>query len=254
MSVKVEHAGSVVWVLLSRAEKANALDRETVDSLLLALAAAERDEGARVLILMGEGKNFCAGADLAELIDGGSAGVRALLDPLRQFMLRLERSRLITIAAVHGAARAGGLEIALACDVIVAAQSGSFGDAHLANGLIPGGGSTARLPRAVGWQRAKWLILSGQAIDAATAREWGLVLEVVEDADLKSTAQRIGEGLSRAHPQAFRRAKGLLAMVDEQPLSASLEAEITALEAHYHSSAFQSGIQYFLNKRRSSLA
>jgi enoyl-CoA hydratase/carnithine racemase len=247
-AVITEQSGPIVWLTLSRPEKANALDRKAVEQLLEALNEAEGNEAARVLILTGAGPNFCAGADLLELLNGGPAGVLSLLNMLRELLMRLERSRLITIAAVQGAARAGGLEMALACDVIVAARSSTFGDAHLAIGLLPGGGSTVRLPRAIGWQRAKWLILSGASIDADTASNWGLVFQVVGDADLKRLARTIGESLMRGASEVIERAKGLLAMVSEQPLSASLDAEIATLQAHYHSTAFQEGIKDFLRR------
>jgi enoyl-CoA hydratase/carnithine racemase len=248
-----QRLGPIVWVTLSRPEKANALDRVTVRQLLRILERAEQDEHARALILTGAGRNFCAGADLAELIAGGSNKLRSLMEQLRTFLIGLERSRLITIAAVHGAARAGGLELALACDIVLATRSSTFGDAHLANGLLPAGGSTARLPRVVGWQRAKWLILSGESIEAYTARDWGLVLDVIEDSDLRRAAQRVAEKLMRADALSLQRVKGLLAMVSEQPLSTSLEAEIATLQQHYHSDAFQLGIKRFLSRRKGAM-
>jgi enoyl-CoA hydratase/carnithine racemase len=136
--------------------------------------------------------------------------------------------------------------------VILAARSCSFGDAHALIGLIPGAGSTARLPRAIGWQRAKWMILSGAPIGADTALDWGLVIDVVDDADLANRAQRFADSFLQIHAEVIYRAKGLLAMVSEQPLSASLEAEITALQAHYHSAVFQGGIARFLQRKNKS--
>ena len=208
-----EQTGSTIWVTLSRPEKANALDIATLDLLLATLEMVEHAPDARTLVFSGAGRHFCAGADLAAL-------------------------------------RAGGLELALACDVVLAAKSATFGDAHLANGLLPGGGSTARLPRTIGWQRAKWLILSAATIDAFTARDWGMVFDVVEDGELEAAALRLAQCLTHGDGVATQRAKRLLAMTGEQSMSASLEAEITTLEAHYHSSAFQSGIDRFFGERR----
>ena len=248
---RVEFTGSVAWLILSRAEKANALDSRMVARLASLLDEAEASTEARALVICGEGRNFCAGADLDEFLSAGAARVRQFLERLQNLMTRLERSHLVTIAAVHGAARAGGLELALACDVIVAARSATFGDAHLARDLLPGGGSSVRLPRCIGWNRAKWLMLSAAAISADMARDWGLALEVLDDADLRSGTERCAKALTRGSPATVQRVKRQLAMVAEQPQSASLESEIASLEAHYHSEALQSGVRDFLKRKES---
>lgn len=246
----VEHAGPIAWLTLSRVDKANALDSRMLDRLLALLDEIEAHAQARVLVIRGDGRNFCAGADLEEFIAGGADRLRPFLERLRALTNRLEHSHLVTIAAVHGAARAGGLELALACDVIIAARSATFGDAHLAHNLVPGGGSSVRLPRCVGWNRARWLILSAEPIDAYTARDWGLALEVLDDADLKTGAERRAKVLVRASPATVRRAKRQLVMVGEQSHSAALETEIAALEAHYHSESLQLGVRDFLHRKQ----
>lgn len=247
--VRVEMADGVVWMTLSRPEKANALNLETIEALLAALDNAERDPGLHAVVIRGAGRNFCAGADLMELQQGGALGVRQMLEPLRRFLNQLEVSRLVTVAAVQGAARAGGLELVLACDAVVATTSATFGDAHLGNGLLPAGGATARLPRAVGWQRAKWLILSSKPIDAATAKDWGLVLEIVDEgADLIACAVRAAAALTTGAPESVAQVKRLLANAWDKSLDVSLEAEITALEAHADSQSFRTGITRFLDR------
>jgi enoyl-CoA hydratase/carnithine racemase len=242
--------GKIVWITFSRPQRANALNSETLSLLIEAIDLAEKEGVAEAAIISGEGDNFCAGADLTELLSGGSGGVRNLLSLFREAAFRLERSHMVVLAAVHGAARAGGLEIALACDVVVAGTSASFGDAHLSKGLLPGGGSTVRLPRAVGWQRGKWMILSAEAIDARQALEWGLVHKIVDDAGLLATAAELASAFFRNDPQTKKRAKRLLATVGEQPMSAALEEEIVTLEAHWHSQEFQKGVGSFLSRRR----
>lgn len=244
-----ERQGRIVWITFSRPQKANALNSETLSLLIEAIDLAEKEGVAEAAVISGQGANFCAGADLTELLSGGSEGVRNLLSLFREAAFRLERSHLVVLAAVHGAARAGGLEIALACDIIIAGTSASFGDAHLSKGLLPGGGSTVRLPRAIGWQRGKWMILSAEAIDARRAMEWGLVHNVVDDADLLSAAAQLASTFFRTEPQTMKRAKRLLATVDEQPMSAALEEEIVTLEAHWHSQEFQNGVGGFLSRR-----
>jgi enoyl-CoA hydratase/carnithine racemase len=244
----ISQSESVVWLTLNRPAKANAIDMSMVKELHRLLDDAEARDSARVLIMTGAGRNFCGGADLAELAAGGADHLRIFLESFQAITHRLERSHLLTVAAVHGAARAGGLELVLACDVVVAARSATFGDGHLANGLLPGGGSSARLPRCIGWNRAKWMILSAAAIGAERACDWGLVLEVFEDARLHEGALRVAHSFAPIDTSTLRRAKVLLATAGNQSLDASMRAEITALEAHCHTEAMRSGIEAFLRK------
>lgn len=244
----ISQSESVVWLTLNRPAKANAVDMSMVKELHRLLDDAESRDSARVLIMTGAGRNFCGGADLAELATGGADHLRVFLETFQAITNRLERSHLLTIAAVHGAARAGGLELALACDVVVAARSATFGDGHLANGLLPGGGSSARLPRCIGWNRAKWMILSAAAIGAEQARDWGLVLEVFEDAKLHEDALRVAGSFARIDPGTLRRAKVLLATAGNQSMDANMRAEITTLEAHSHTAAMRSGIEGFRHR------
>lgn len=248
--ISVARHGSTVWATLTRPHKANALDMRMLMELQQLLSQSEDDTTVRALIFTGAGRHFCSGADLDELLSGGSPGIRIFMDIFRTLLNGLERSHLITIASVNGAARAGGLELALACDVIIASQSATLGDAHVHNGLLPAGGSTVRLPRSVGWQRARWLLLSGASIDAATAREWGLVLQVVSDGDLIERTEETSRALISSNFNVLGKAKALLANVSEQPMRDSLEAEIATLEAHYHSYEFQAGIRGFLRRRK----
>jgi enoyl-CoA hydratase/carnithine racemase len=244
----ISQSDSVVWLTLTRPAKANAVDMAMVKELHRLLDDAEARDSARTLILSGEGRNFCGGADLAELAAGGADHLRIFLESFQAITHRLERSHLLTVAAVHGAARAGGLELALACDMVVAARSATFGDGHLANGLLPGGGSSARLPRCIGWNRAKWMILSAAAIGAELARDWGLVMEVFEEGSLREGALRLARSLAGTDPGTIRRAKALLATAGNQSLDANMKAEITTLEAHCHTEAMRSGIEAFLRK------
>lgn len=244
-----EREGRVAWITLSRPERANALNYETLELILDAIDKAEAAEGVEAIILHGSGAHFCAGADLNELLGNGPEGVRKLLDLFREVTLRIERSHLVVAVAVHGAARAGGIEIALASDIVIAGKSATFGDAHLSKGLLPGGGSTVRLHRAIGWQRAKWMILSAEAVDADTALEWGLAFEVVEDAELLAAAEKHVLAMTRGDTESMGRVKGLLSMVDEHGFSEGLEAEISTLEEHWKSESFQRGVGAFLARR-----
>ncbi len=244
-----ECEGKIAWIRLSRPERANALNVETLELMLDAIDKAEATPGIEGVVLHGSGAHFCAGADLNELLGNGPEGVRTLLNLFREVTLRIERSHLVVAVAVHGAARAGGIEIALASDVVIAAKSATFGDAHLSKGLLPGGGSTVRLHRAIGWSRAKWMILSAEAIDAETALEWGLALEVVDDSDLLIAAERRVLSMTRGDTESMGRVKVLLSEVDELNFSQGLEAEIATLEKHWQSDLFQRGVGEFLSRR-----
>lgn len=252
--LSLERMGEILWVTLSRAEKANALSLPLVEALLAMLDGAEAQADLRAIIIRGAGANFCGGADLAELLQEGPGGIRRLMDRLRTLLLRFERSPLAVVAAVHGAARAGGLELVLACDAIVACETASFGDAHLANNLLPAGGETARLPRAIGWQRAKWMILSAEPISAATALDWGLLVEVTDQAHLWAAAEGAARTLARVDDGTFERAKQLVAEAPRRGFDDLLEAEILALLAHAETPAFQAGLESFLSRKRAPLA
>jgi enoyl-CoA hydratase len=242
--VLTEQRGFVLWVTLSRPRAANALSSKLMQSLHRVLLEAEQNPDLKVLIFRGAGQNFCGGADLRELLSDGVAHVRTMMN-----LLNLERSPLVTIAAVHGAARAGGLELCLACDVVIASENATFGDAHLANALLPAGGATVRLPRTVGWARAKWLILSAEPIAARMAQSWGLVLSIVADQNLAAEAERLAALFGKMERAVLHRAKLLLASTFEQPMSAQLEREIDALVSHSTTEAFQNGVRNFLAKR-----
>lgn len=252
-TLDLEYRNSILHINLARPASANALNSECIRELHLALNRAEADRSVRAVVLGAQGVHFCGGADLRELLRGGRSGVRSLLDPLRGLLCRFERSRVVIVAAVHGAARAGGLELCLACDAVVATRSATFGDAHLSNGLLPAGGATARLPRAVGWQRAKWLILSATAISAPIARDWGIVTELCEDRDLINAADQMAMALTRADGTTVAKVKGLISDGSEYSLTTCLEGEISALEEQYEAASLQTGVSNFLERKSSSV-
>jgi enoyl-CoA hydratase/carnithine racemase len=153
------------------------------------------DTDVRVLVLTGSGSSFCAGADLAEAsaLLGDPEALMAYLERGRELVRRLRTIGVPTIAVVNGAAFAGGLELLLACDIAIAAESARVGDRHLAAGQVPGWGSSAMLPAAVGPSRARRLLLTGEAWTAAQALQYGLVSEITSDEGLDARAQAIAE-------------------------------------------------------------
>lgn len=245
-----EREGEIVTITLNRPEAANALDSATLRLLLESMDKAEHESGVRAVILRGNGKHFCAGADLRELSREGPRSVRELLNLFRNVTSRFEDSPLLIVAAVHGAARAGGLELVLSCDAVIASTTATFGDAHLANGLLPGGGSSARLPRTVGRSRARWMILTAAVVDAQRALDWGLCMEVVPQEELEARAFSLTESMIVGDSEAILRAKRLLSMADDLALTPQLEMEISLLEGFADSRVFKDGIGSFLSRRR----
>ena len=165
------------------------------------------EPGIRVLVLTGTGRSFCAGADLAEArsLLGDPAALRAFLTRGRDLVRRVRAAELPTIAAVNGAAYGGGLELLLACDIAVAAQSARIGDRHVAVGQVPGWGSSVMLPLAVGPALARRLLITGETWSAAEAARHGLVSEVVPGSRLDGRTAEIAEGIAALDAAAVAR-------------------------------------------------
>ncbi len=177
--ILVEQRGPALWVTLNRPAALNSLSLALAEELAAAIEAAEADATVRACILTGAGRAFCAGADLLAIGDGTGGQTLAerlnlFLPPLGQAFNRIETSRLPIIAAVNGLTLAGGLELVLCCDLVIAAHPARFGDAHANYGLLPGGGGSVRLPRKIGEARAKHLMMTGGTISAAEMKEAGL--------------------------------------------------------------------------------
>lgn len=239
----------IAWITLDRPEKANAVSSELLGDVIAAMDAAEAAPDVRAIIFSGAGRNFCAGADLAELLEGGKTAVRRLLDHFREVCRRFELSPLPVIGMAHGAVRAGGLELLLCCDAVIAADDATIGDAHALRELLPGGGSSVRLPRVIGHQRAKWMILSGGTISAAQAMDWGILHAVAPAQALRDNAIQLAHELSVAHRQTIQRAKSLFVAAHALPMAQALENEITTLEAHSATQAMQGGLARFIGRQ-----
>lgn len=206
--VITERRHDTVWIQLNRPQKANAYHAPMLLALQAAVRSLRDDEGARVVLFSGRGTHFCAGADLSEV--RARPPVEAL--HLQSVSLFDEIARLPapTIAALHGASLGGGLELALACDLRVAADDATFGFPETHLGLIPAAGGTLRLPRTVGLPQAKSLIFTARRIDAAEAARLGLVGEVVPANALMERAFALADEISRNDPLALQLAKRAL--------------------------------------------
>ncbi|MFS3126785.1 enoyl-CoA hydratase/isomerase family protein [Nocardioides sp. Bht2] len=206
MSVEITRHGAVLHARIARPDSGNACSSQVMAILEEWLAAAHEPE-VRTLVLTGTGRSFCAGADLAEgtaLLDDPPA-LRNFLGRGRDLVRAISTAPVPTIAAVNGAAYGGGLELMLACDLAIAGRSATLGDRHLRVGQVPGWGSSAMLPTAVGQAWSRRLLLTAEALDAQQAASIGLVTEVVDDDALQARALTLAQSLAAADPTAMAR-------------------------------------------------
>lgn len=220
----VELEGSVARIFLNRPEKANALNSAMLSALAGALESLDR-ETLRVVVIAGRGRNFCGGADSVELKALNPQTAPGFVTRIHQVCRAIRELPVPVVAKLHGAVIGAGLEIAAACDLRVAAEGTTFSMPEVRLG-IPSVVEAALLPRLMGSGRAAWLVLTGEAIDARRALEWGLIEEVSPDADL--AAQKLVKSLLAGAPTALREQKRLLHLWDEAPLATAVAASIEA--------------------------
>jgi len=207
-----EREGPVAVLTLNRPKQMNALNTELRQALARAFRELAADESVRVAVLTGAGRAFCAGMDLAEISAGapGASGFDTSVAGQAEMSDGIAAFGGPIIAAVNGHAITGGFELALACDVILASTKASFSDTHARVGILPGWGLSQRLPRLIGVSRAKELALTGNALDAARAYEWGLVNRVVEPEELLPACRALARDMASCVPAALRGYKRLI--------------------------------------------
>jgi enoyl-CoA hydratase len=202
MSVRTEQSGAVTTVVLSRPERRNAVDRDTADALVAAFEAFDRDASSHVAVLWGEGGTFCAGADLVALSEGRGNRITPT-GPGPMGPTRMVLSKPV-IAAVSGYAVAGGLELALWCDLRVAEEDATFGVFCRRWGVPLIDGGTVRLPRLIGASRAMDMILTGRPVSAKEAFEWGLANRLAPPGKARAEAESLAASIA-AFPQRCMR-------------------------------------------------
>ncbi|GAC1574579.1 MAG: enoyl-CoA hydratase/isomerase family protein [Candidatus Dormibacteria bacterium] len=220
----------IALLTLNRPDQLNALNGELVLALLAALDdIAARGAETRVIVLQAAGRAFCAGADLKWLNAGVLADHAAhgeFQDNLNALCNRLESGDQVVIGAVHGYALAGGLEVLLSCDMIVAARDAQLGDEHIKRNLIPGGGGSQRLPRKIGLARGLYALLTGHRISGEEAERWGLACACVDRDDLQSAAMELARGMAGRDAAALATMKSIVRRGLELPLADGLWLEL----------------------------
>ncbi len=228
----------------------NLVTRQLTNDLDAALEAVEADDGVRAVVVAATGdRAFSAGSDVKEFAALQGRVAEGKLISENAVYGRLARLAVPTVAAIEGDALGGGLELALCCDLRVAAQRARFGLPEVRLGVIPGSGGTQRLPRLIGMARAKEMILLGEIIDAHKAHDIGLVNRVVPGGKAEAAAIRLGETIAARGPVAIREAKGVLDRALDGSLEDGLAAELAASERVFSTDDMLEGSAAFLEKR-----
>lgn len=244
-----ERDGAVAVLRVDREERLGALSRGTVEALIAYLDELARDDEVRVLVVTGTGRGFIAGADINEYDGVSQAAFDAYQRLGRTAFGKLAALPQPTIAAVNGYAFGGGFEVALACDLIVASTAARFALPEVKLGLLPGGGGTQRLARAIGVRATKELVMTGRSMRPDEAERRGLVSRVVDPDQLLSAALDLAHTLADRAPLAVREAKRLVDDGVEASLDAGWTLEQRVLSALYASVDAREGIRAFIEKR-----
>ncbi|MER7462818.1 enoyl-CoA hydratase-related protein [Streptomyces sp. NPDC097981] len=244
----------VSWITLNRPGAMNAVTWDQRERIIALLAEASADPAVRAVVVTAAGRGFCTGADLRGA--PASPGERVAGDVAR--MIRLGAQRLITavldcekpvVAAVNGTAAGIGAHLALACDLVIAAESARFIEVFVRRGLVPDGGGAYLLPRLIGPQKAKELMFFGDAVPAAEAERLGLVNRVVPDEELEATAREWAERLAQGPTRALALTKQLVNASLDDGRAAALAAEATAQEINMATADANEGVASFVERR-----
>jgi enoyl-CoA hydratase len=251
--IRTERRGAALWLWLNRPHALNSLTLPMIRGLHQGLDLAA-DPDVRVVVIAGQGRAFCAGADLTQVLGrvSGDAEPAAEDDFLRQVGAafdRLEAFDKPVIAAVHGLAVAGGLELVLCCDLVVAAASASFGDAHANYGLLPAGGGSIRLPRRVGPARAKHLMFTGATVPAEDLAGTDLITVLVRNGQLTSEVDNLVAAIAGKSPVGMAAMKALIDDGLQLTREAGLRMERQRTAAHTRTRDFGEGLSAFAEKR-----
>lgn len=247
--------GSIARLTLNRPEKLNSLNDETNRELLAALDLVQDHAPARVLVITGAGRAFCAGQDLADPAmqakDGKLPDIGNVVEKnFKPLVLRLQNLRMPTIAAVNGVAAGGGASFALACDIVVAAKSAYFLQAFSRIALSPDTGSTWFLPQRLGMARALALAMLAEKLPAAKAAEWGLIWQVLEDSEFGAGVDALASQLATMPTKALVRTRQAMLASATNTLEQQLSMEACFVRELGWCEDYREGVQAFTEKRQ----
>lgn len=243
----------IARLTLNRPDRLNSFTDAMHEEIRQAMDALEADASARVLVLSGAGRGFCAGQDLNDRsVSSGDgppdlgASVEKNYKPL---VMRLQNLRMPTVCAVNGVAAGAGASLALACDIVIAAKSASFLQAFSKIGLIPDTGGTWFLPQRVGMARAMGLALLAEKLPAEKAAEWGLIWACVEDAELTATVDKIATQFASAPTRALVRTRQAMRASMSNDLETQLDLECSMMRELGQAHDYREGVAAFMAKR-----
>lgn len=245
-------------IVLNRPERLNAFTVAMHEALAEALDEAAADAACRAVLLTGEGRGFCAGQDLNDRVPDEAGGrpdlgatIERYYNPLVRRLRGMEKP---VVCAVNGVAAGAGANMALACDIVLAAKSAKFIQAFVRIGLVPDSGGTYFLPRLIGDARARALAITGDAVDAAQAAQWGLIWQAVDDDRLMAEAEALTARLATQPTRAIAMIKALLNRSGANDLDAQLNLERDLQRAVGDTTDYLEGVQAFLEKREPRFA
>jgi enoyl-CoA hydratase/carnithine racemase len=247
---RYERRGGAAWIRLCRPDKRNALDPGMLGGIEGGLERALGEE-ARVVVLTGTGSAFCAGADLAFVLAhlDDPPTVEALLERAGRLTLAIEECPVPVVAAVNGTAVAGGLELVLACDLVLAARDATFADGHARFGLFPGAGSSVRLPRLIGANRARELLYTGRTASAGEMHTLGVVNRVVPEGDLEAATDDLCRQLADGSASGLARMKRVVRGAQGMSVAEGLALELQQACEHLRSPDVRAGLRAFADKQ-----
>lgn len=252
-NIDVKNDGGVAAITIKRAAKGNTLTLETYDEIAAAVRTADSSADVGAIVLTGEGSDFSLGVDvgvldaLAPLSDGEKLGV---MRRVQQLALAVHNSRTPVVAKVRGRAMGAGCDLALACDIVIAEETASFGEMYVNLALVPDGGGTWLVPRLVGLARAKEMIFTGKSIDGREAERIGLINYAVKAGELDGFVAQFARKLAKGPSEAIAASKALIHGALSLDLEAALRAEAAAQIEMFKTEKHQRRVKAFLRAQR----
>jgi enoyl-CoA hydratase len=249
-NIVVEKKNGIGTIIINRPQALNALDRETLEELLKAVDELEKDPDMHVVILTGKEKAFIAGADIKQMQAMSPLQAKEFAELGHRLLTNMENSRLPFIAAINGYALGGGCEVMMACDIVIASVHAKIGQPEINLGIHPGFGGTQRLPRLVGKQKAKELLLTGDSIDAQEALRIGLVNKVVDHEKLMEETEKLAQKITAKSSVQTQFIKTLVNKGSEIDLPSACTMEIAFFSSSFSTEDQKEGMTAFLEKRK----